>query len=130
MLRLLYISTSRHPHDHAEVEQILRVSRRNNFAANVTGLLVAGGKRFLQVLEGPEQSVQATYDRICRDPRHFAAVTLNKRTCDERLFPAWSMGYQPAGQGGVDVGISALIAPIADPTVRAYFSEFADRHAA
>ena len=57
MLRLLYISTARHPHNREEIEVILRISRRNNLAADVTGLLVAGARRFLQVLEGPERSV-------------------------------------------------------------------------
>ncbi|MEG3126019.1 BLUF domain-containing protein [Sphingomonas sp. GB1N7] len=130
MLRLLYISTARNPHDQIEVENILRVSRRNNLSANVTGLLMAGGKRFLQVLEGPEENVKATYDRICLDPRHFAAVALNRQICDERLFPGWSMGYQPPGHGCIDARLVALIEPISDPTVKAYFSEFVDRHSA
>lgn len=134
MIRLLYISTARDACGPDELADILRVSRRNNAAADITGLLIAGGQRFLQILEGPDAAVQTTFDRIRSDPRHFAPVVLSRRAVDERLFGQWAMGFQPAagvfGVQGIDDAVAALIAPIADPTVKAYFSEFALKHAA
>ena len=53
--QLVYISTSRSPSHvpQSEIDAILAVSRRNNGRDGLTGLLAIGGRRFLQVLEGP-----------------------------------------------------------------------------
>jgi hypothetical protein len=134
MIRLLYISTTRSILAAAELEEILRVSRRNNVAVGVTGLLIVGGRRFLQALEGPEEAVIATFERIRADPRHFAVVMLGRTAIEERLFGSWAMGFQPGGRLGAEPSVAAevasLIAPIADPSVHAYFEQFARQHAA
>jgi len=135
MIRLLYISTARERHSPAALESILRVSRRNNAAADVTGLLIAGGNRFLQVLEGPEASVQTTYERICLDARHRAPVILKREPIEERAFGGWAMGFQPGGSRttpavSVNEQAAALVEPIEDVTLRAYFDGFVRQHAA
>lgn len=134
MIRLIYISTARSELSAGELDGILRASRRNNAAVGVTGLLIVGGRRFLQALEGPADAVLQTYDRIKADARHFAAVTLDNRPISQRSFPMWAMGHQPSrtlrGDGSVADNVAALIAPIAEPTMRAYFAEFAKKHAA
>jgi len=134
LIRLIYISTARSELSKTELEAILRSSRRNNAAAGVTGLLIVGGRRFLQALEGPASAVTQTYDRIKADGRHFAAVTLDSRAIAERSFAGWAMGHQSSksldGDGAVADDVAALIAPIEDPTVHAYFAEFAKKHAA
>lgn len=132
MIRLIYISTARTVLQKPELDGILRVSRRNNQAVDVTGLLVVGGRRFLQVLEGSSESVMKTYDRIKADDRHFAAVILSDREIAERSFSEWAMGYQAASIHGADgtvaSDVAALITPITDPIVHAYFAEFAKKH--
>ena len=134
MLRLIYISTSRQMIETGELDRILSVSRRNNARVGVTGLLVAGGRRFLQALEGSEDAVRATFERIGRDPRHFAVVTLRRDVITERTFPDWTMGYQRAGALGAASSLTsivdALVSDIADPAVRAYFTGFAQVNAA
>ena len=134
MIRLLYISTARTILTATEIDNVLRISRRNNKAVDVTGLLIIGGRRFLQALEGPEPAVMQTFDRIRADPRHFAVVILGKSTVETRLFGDWAMGYQPGGTlarpAAIDGDVAALIAPIQDRTVQAYFQDFAQRHAA
>ncbi len=134
MIRLLYISTARQPITPLIVDQILRTSRRNNAAVGVTGLLVTGGRRFLQALEGPEEAVEATYDRISADARHFAVVQLVRETIDTRQFAQWAMGMQagaePTGAANVSGAVAALIAPIRDESLRGYFTGFAQRQAA
>jgi len=134
MLRLIYISTTRAPVSPAELDGILAVSRRNNARVGVTGLLVAGGRRFLQALEGPQDAVAETFARIGRDPRHFAVVTLRRDAIDARAFPDWTMGYQRGGAIGAAGSLSAIVAAltseIADPSVRAYFTGFAEVNAA
>lgn len=134
MIRLLYISTAREAVTPAMLADILRVSRRNNAAAGVSGLLIIGGRRFLQALEGPPEAVFPTYDRIARDPRHFAILRLACEDITQRQFPEWAMGAQAGRAAGVEADVSdtiaALIAPIQDPTLRGYFAGFAARQAA
>ncbi|MET0366487.1 MAG: BLUF domain-containing protein [Sphingobium sp.] len=134
MQRILYISTARTPISTPELNAILAASRRNNAAVGITGLLVVGGRRFLQVLEGPEASVTATYDRIIKDPRHYAFVKLNDKIVTERCFADWAMGFEAGGEPSnaapLDEQVAALIAPIADANLRAYFTGFANKHAA
>lgn len=127
MHRLLYISSSRTPITERDVDAILRVSRRNNAADRITGLLVTGGRRFLQVLEGEADTVARTYARIAADPRHTGLVKLASADVAERMFADWAMGHV-AGDDGATV--ARLTAPITDPTLRAYFDGFTDLHAA
>lgn len=133
MLQLVYISTSRHQPTPEELDEILRVSRRNNAAVNVTGLLLAGGRRFLQALEGPETAVTSTYARIAADTRHFAIVQLSRRIVAERQFGSWAMAYEPGGRATAQIdlarSVEALIAPLTDPNLRAQFAGFAELHA-
>ena len=133
MLQIAYISTAKGNVDQALLDSILRVSRRNNAAAGLTGLLVSGGRRFLQVLEGPDQAVLATYARIQADPRHRAFVLVTCQGISERGFGDWSMAYR---EGGINVAddrlqaaVETLTAKIADPNLRAQFSGFAKLHA-
>ena len=96
MRQLLYISSSiaRQP---ADLSAILTRSRRNNAAAGITGLLYTDGTRYLQVLEGPEESVGPTFERIRADPRHRGVVVLSDRTVATREFGDWSMAHRSSG---------------------------------
>jgi len=137
MQRILYISTARDGFDEAALDGILRSSRRNNAAVGVTGLLVVGGRRFLQVLEGPEEAVASVFERISRDPRHFAVVRLSRKTIETRTFGEWAMGYRSARKIDADgqqrdlrAIVQHLVEPIDDALLRAEFTEFATLHAA
>lgn len=129
MLQLVYISTARAPITAATCEDILAASRRNNRASDISGLLVAGRKRFLQALEGPEVDVRATYARIAADPRHFACVLLSERQVERRQFGDWAMAYTQSDEGQADdnlpATVAALVAPIEDANLRAQFLGFA-----
>ena len=132
--QLVYISTVRGPTTPGLCEQILATSRRNNLRAGITGLLVAGGNRFLQLLEGETEKVRETYARIRSDERHFAAVVLAARMAERRHCPDWAMGYVQAGaapdHGCLPAIVEALVAPIEDKALRAQFTGFAELHAA
>ena len=129
MLQLVYISTAREPITPAMCDSILAASRRNNRAAGISGLLVAGRTRFLQALEGPTDAVRHTYARIIADQRHFACVLLGERYADVAQFGAWAMGYSQGGDSAGDTSlesiVAALVAPIEDANLRAHFTGFA-----
>ncbi|WP_448501945.1 BLUF domain-containing protein [Sphingomonas sp.] len=126
MLQLVYVSTARDGCDAASVEQILRVSRRNNLRDAITGLLYADGMRFLQVLEGPIDSVTAAYERIHKDPRHRAVVRLSNREVSEREFGEWEMAHRTPGvSDDIFMPRLAILLRDAAPNVRATFESFA-----
>ena len=86
-----------------------------------------------QALEGPEGPVRATFNRIARDPRHFAIVELNNREIANRQFGDWAMAYNAGGEAGEDTDlrevVRKLIGPLADRDLRAQFTGFAEIHA-
>lgn len=133
MLTLVYISTARAPITDEMCHDILAASRVNNPVNGVTGLLVAGRKRFLQALEGPADAVRATYARVAADPRHFACVVLAERTSETRQFGNWAMGYdvgRDADDGAdLEAVVTALVAPLEDANLRAQFIGFAQLNA-
>lgn len=82
--------------DDAMLDGILLQARRNNPKHHLTGALIVRGDLYLQLLEGPEAAVLATFAKIARDDRHLAVKLLARETVAERLFPAWTMRDDPA----------------------------------
>ena len=80
--------------DNSDIENILISSERNNPKSEVTGLLIFGSKLYLQFLEGPENSVDVTFNRIKSDKRHNEIRILNESKSDRRLFASWTMRPQ------------------------------------
>ena len=77
----------------AAIAEILAVSRRNNGRVGVSGALLFNGGSFAQVLEGPREAVEATFERIQRDPRHSEVSVLQCEAVAARGFPHWSMAF-------------------------------------
>ena len=76
-----------------EIDGILEQSQRNNALVEVTGALVFNLGVFGQVLEGPMDAVEETFDRIQGDARHHDVTVLELRRIEARTFPEWSMGF-------------------------------------
>lgn len=127
MFQLIYISSAKDAVDAATLADILAVSRRNNARVGITGLLVVGGRRFLQALEGPEQAVLATYARIQNDPRHRACVLLANKSVSQRAFGDWWMAHESDGSALTEK-VASLVACIDEPNLRAQFTGFAQLH--
>lgn len=132
MEQLIYISTARTNPPLTIIHDILATSRRNNRRDGLSGLLIVGGNRFLQVLEGPSDKLEATYRRIGADPRHFAMVRLSRKTITVRSFPDWEMGYQ-SGASANDLEelttiVDRLTGGLDNPSLRAELQGFAALH--
>ncbi len=76
-----------------EVKKILTSARRNNAQCSVTGALLFNEGLFAQVLEGPLQSVEHTFECIQRDTRHTDITVLEFGPATRREFPNWSMAF-------------------------------------
>lgn len=102
LYRLIYYSRNRvGMHDQeptAAIAEILAASRTNNLAAGVTGALLFNAGCFGQVLEGGRRVVEATFERIQRDPRHDDVSLLDFQQVAARGFASWSMAFIGADQ--------------------------------
>lgn len=93
MLSLIYVSSSVREMNAEELLDILKVSRENNVAKDVTGLLLYKGGNFMQALEGPDDVVMALYEKIKKDPRHKDVSIISTEQIQKRQFPAWEMAF-------------------------------------
>ena len=82
--------------DQSVLNGILSQSRRCNVRDNITGALICRSDVYLQMLEGPEETINATYARIVLDDRHLEVSRLSYEPLKERLFPGWAMRDDPA----------------------------------
>ena len=92
LVRLVYASRAKATLTPAQFDDILAVSRRNNQANGITGVLCTNTFIFLQMLEGGRKEVSETYNRIASDPRHQDVQLLHFEEIMSRKFADWSMG--------------------------------------
>ena len=77
----------------AQVQDILDMSRRNYARDGISGALLFSGGCFAQALEGPQDAVEATFERIQCDERHTEVIVLAAGPIRERDFADWSMAF-------------------------------------
>nr|WP_298411363.1 BLUF domain-containing protein [uncultured Halomonas sp.] len=97
LYRLVYLSRNTITGDddrlQDEIRGILDVSQRNNRQAGVTGALMFNTGCFAQVLEGPHNRIQDTFERIQCDPRHSHVSVLAFDRVEARYFSDWDMAF-------------------------------------
>lgn len=94
ILSLLYVSSATQPFSRDDLVELLRVSRQNNEARGISGMLLHRDGNFIQVLEGPPAAVEERFERIRRDERHAGILVLLRQEIGERQFGHWSMGFR------------------------------------
>jgi len=93
MLSLIYVSSSIKLLNDAELLDILKVSRENNGSKDITGLLLYKSGNFMQALEGPDEVVNALYEKIKADPRHKDVSVISREQIAARQFSKWEMAF-------------------------------------
>jgi len=78
------------------LRSVLMDARRCNERDGVTGALICRADIYLQWLEGPEELVRRTLERIKRDDRHLEVKLHVAETVPERVFGDWAMLHDPA----------------------------------
>jgi hypothetical protein len=94
MLQIVYTSIATAEFDPSSLRRLLTECRLRNGSFRLSGHLIYDGRRFIQAFEGPAEAVQATFERIARDPRHGDLVILRNNLVNHRLFGEWSMGFE------------------------------------
>lgn len=93
MIRLAYLSTSIIDEEKREkaLLNIFESSKKWNPTLGITGVLIHGAGKFLQVLEGPDLNVLRKFFEISEDTRHSDCQILLVSVAAELAFPNWSM---------------------------------------
>lgn len=89
---LLYISTVSRDLDVSSIKSILKHAVESNIRSHISGFLLFSNNNFIQLLEGDEQVVTSTYQRIITDSRHDNIIVLLREQISQRNF----YGYQSA----------------------------------
>lgn len=96
---IVYISTAIADFKSADLVKLLERARGFNKRVGITGVLMFGGGRFVQVLEGGPATVRRLYARIMADPRHGRLEKLADGPLARREFKDWHMSFAPPPPG-------------------------------
>jgi hypothetical protein len=131
LVRLVYSSEATVRMTSDMLMSILTVARAHNGIDGITVLLVSDGHGFLQIIEGPAEAVNETFQRIARDERHRNVIVHEHRPQRERCFGEWMMGSTEERESTASVeGRLAGILRNAPDYVRERFLKHVRREAA
>lgn len=89
--QMIYISQATRKMSASDLHEILKVAQDNNLLIDVTGSLFYNGGWFLQVLEGPTDTLKKLYHKIEKDPRHKNSRIIYDEPARFRTFTRWTM---------------------------------------
>jgi hypothetical protein len=102
MHQLIYISQATQPLSDADLTELLHYSRQRNAEEGITGVLLYGNGRFVQVVEGEVAALADLYGRLLHDSRHHTVTRLAYGPIPGRRFTQWSMAFRPAARAQMD----------------------------
>jgi hypothetical protein len=92
MKRIKYASRYSKALTEEELQRLGEQAAAKNEGLGVTGVLMASGGMFYQIIEGPAEAVDGLFAAIERDERHTDVLVLDiEEGVSTRLFPDWSM---------------------------------------
>jgi hypothetical protein len=94
LFTLVYVSVATEEMTDDDLLALLEQSRTFNKENGLTGLLLYKERFFVQVLEGEESIIDALFERIKADTRHFNVLLILKKPIIERNFEQWAMGFK------------------------------------
>ncbi len=91
LFALSYVSQSRIPglQIHHELQDIEQTSLHRNAESGITGKLIYRLGHFVQRLEGTDEALQDTMERILSDRRHRNINIISREEIDERVYKDW-----------------------------------------
>jgi hypothetical protein len=114
MEQLLYLSTAREGLTSEEIAAILAKAQAHNTRDGLSGALLKYAGHFIQALEGPPESVQRCFERICADSRHHDLKVLRRTSISQRRFGRWGMRDVALQPGSGDRAVERFLDDIVD----------------
>jgi len=105
LIHLVYNSTQAAAFTDEALVNLLTRARNKNAALDITGMLLYVDGCFFQVLEGPEDRVDAMVATLQNDPRHTLMTIIIREPIHRRAFNDWTMGFttmSTADVGAID----------------------------
>jgi len=93
VISVVYISSATHLFSDRELLDLLAQAREKNARLDITGMLLYKDGNFMQVLEGPEETVRNLYTTIRADARHHGLLKLMESSVTARTFSEWAMAF-------------------------------------
>jgi hypothetical protein len=112
MQQLIYSSAAVRPFKALDLHKILAAARKYNARHTITGMMVYHARSFLQVLEGPDDAIEALFVKIRRDPRHTALRVIACHIIDKKEFESWPLGLVENMKKGPNVPVFTSCTPI------------------
>ncbi len=78
--------------EHENVMDILQVSWRHNHNSDISGILIYDDNYFVQLLQGPINTVDTLYEKISRDLRHHSIELIGTELLARKDVNGWGMG--------------------------------------
>ena len=126
MERLVYRSIAAPDLESAAIFEIVETSARKNPSREITGFLIHDEGRFLQLVEGPSESLDDLLVDLGNDPRHSSIEVLERAEASQRFFPNWRMKrlISFSSMPAVDELRSVLTAREGGPAILALVEDF------
>lgn len=90
--QVVYISQASDTFRESDLDDLVRVSRRNNQKHGITGAMLFLENAFIQVVEGEDVAVSQLLDKLYADKRHHDIRIISDQKVATRNFRNWSMG--------------------------------------
>jgi len=91
--QIVYFSSAVRLFADEELLELLQIARANNARLGITGVLLYADGNFVQLIEGPDDAVDALYAKISRDQRHTSLLKALDGPITERRYADWTMGF-------------------------------------
>jgi hypothetical protein len=93
MLQAIYCSKATRKFSEDELHAILELARNNNYRDQITGMLAFDDGVFMQVIEGPDDTIERLLEKLNADLRHGELRVLSIKPIEHREFGFWDMAY-------------------------------------
>lgn len=99
----------------AETSAVIGALRASHARDSVTGVLLYSGHSFLQLIEGSEAAIAASWRALLADGRHRNPVVLYEAMTPTRWYSDWRAGYVPESTLGPSLARWRALAPPLPP---------------
>lgn len=91
---ICYISCKSKDLSDLESERLIEETKCKNSTCFITGIIVHVGDHFFQIIEGEEKKINALYQKIVADKRHYEIVELFNKPIKRKYFESYQSSFQ------------------------------------
>lgn len=99
LIHIAYASKATQAFDPGALAQLMQSASSANERRGLTGFLLYDNRHFFQLLEGPPEVVEETFQKIVADARHGEIVRILNEPLPARQFDEWSMSFMAMAPG-------------------------------